>query len=54
LEVDKDFKITGADLEAAITPKTKMLMFSTPCNPTGSVYTKEELQLLVGARVGFE
>jgi aspartate aminotransferase len=42
--IDKDFKITGADLEAAITPKTKMLMFSTPCNPTGSVYTKEELQ----------
>lgn len=42
--IDKDFKITGADLEAAITPKTKMLMFSTPCNPTGSVYSKEELQ----------
>ena len=42
--IDKDFKITGADLEKAITPKTKMLMFSTPCNPTGSVYTKEELK----------
>ena len=42
--IDKDFKITGADLEAAITPKTKLLMFSTPCNPTGSVYSKEELQ----------
>ncbi|MEN9700366.1 MAG: hypothetical protein RLZZ301_1564, partial [Bacteroidota bacterium] len=41
--IEKDFKITGADLEAAITPRTKMLMFSTPCNPTGSVYTKEEL-----------
>ncbi|MFM6935669.1 MAG: pyridoxal phosphate-dependent aminotransferase [Flavobacteriales bacterium] len=42
--IEKDFKITGADLEAAITPKTKLFMFSTPCNPTGSVYTKEELQ----------
>jgi aspartate aminotransferase len=42
--IDKDFKITGAELEAAITPKTKLLMFSTPCNPTGSVYSKEELQ----------
>ena len=42
--IDKDFKITGAELEAAITPKTKLLMFSTPCTPTGSVYSKEELQ----------
>ena len=42
--IEKDFKITGADLEAAITPKTKLLMFSTPCNPTGSVYSKEELK----------
>lgn len=41
--IEKDFKITGDDLEKAITPKTKMLMFSTPCNPTGSVYTKDEL-----------
>jgi len=41
--IDKDFKISGDDLEKAITPKTKMLMFSTPCNPTGSVYTKDEL-----------
>jgi aspartate aminotransferase len=41
--IDNDFKITGKELEAAITPKTKMLIFSTPCNPTGSVYTKEEL-----------
>ena len=41
--IDTDFKITGAQLEAAITPKTKMVIFSSPCNPTGSVYTKEEL-----------
>lgn len=41
--IEKDFKITGDDLEKAITPRTKMLVFSTPCNPTGSVYTKGEL-----------
>ena len=44
--IESDFKITPAQLEAAITPKTKMLMFSTPCNPTGSVYNKEELRSL--------
>lgn len=42
--IENDFKINGKQLEAAITPKTKMLIFSTPCNPTGSVYTKEELR----------
>ena len=47
--IEKDFKISGADLEAAITPKTKLFMFSTPCNPTGSVYTKEELKALAEA-----
>ncbi len=41
-----DFKITADELEAAITPKTKMFMFSSPCNPTGSVYSKEELASL--------
>ncbi|MFD0749403.1 pyridoxal phosphate-dependent aminotransferase [Mucilaginibacter calamicampi] len=41
--VETDFKITPEQLEAAITPKTKLFMFSSPCNPTGSVYTKEEL-----------
>lgn len=44
--IEADFKITPKDLEAAITPKTRMLMLSTPCNPTGSVYTKEELKAL--------
>jgi aspartate aminotransferase len=42
--IENDFKISGKQLEAAITPKTKLLMFSTPCNPTGSVYSKEELK----------
>lgn len=41
--IENDFKVSGKDLEAAITPKTKLIMFSTPCNPTGSVYSKEEL-----------
>ena len=38
-----DFKMTADQLEKAITPKTKMLWFSSPCNPSGSVYSKEEL-----------
>src|SRR5690606_30193730 len=42
--IETDFKITPAQLEKAITPKTKMMIFSTPCNPTGSVYSKEELK----------
>lgn len=44
--VDSDFKITPEQLEAAITPKTKMMWFSSPCNPSGSVYNKEELTAL--------
>ncbi|WP_316751263.1 pyridoxal phosphate-dependent aminotransferase [Pedobacter gandavensis] len=45
--LENNFKITGAQLEAAITPKSKLFMFSSPNNPTGSVYTKEELADLV-------
>lgn len=41
--IESDYKITPQQLEAAITPKTKMFIFSSPCNPTGTVYTKEEL-----------
>ena len=41
--IDNDYKITPAQLEAAITPKTKLFMFSSPSNPTGGVYSKEEL-----------
>ena len=44
---ENNFKITAAELEAAITRKTKMFMFSSPCNPTGSVYSREELAALV-------
>ena len=42
--IDTDFKMTPAQLEAAITPKTKMLWFSSPCNPSGSVYNQKELE----------
>lgn len=42
-DINQDFKITPEQLEAAITPKTRMMIFSSPCNPSGSVYTKEEL-----------
>ena len=44
--IDTDFKMTAAQLEQAITPKTKMIWFSSPCNPSGSVYSKEELSAL--------
>ncbi len=42
--LENDFKMTPAQLEAAITPKTKMLWYSSPCNPSGSIYSKEELR----------
>ena len=45
-DIKQNYKITGAQLEAAITPKTKMLILCSPSNPTGSVYSKEELKEL--------
>ncbi|WP_256010568.1 pyridoxal phosphate-dependent aminotransferase [Desertivirga xinjiangensis] len=45
--IDTDFKISPEQLKAAITPKTKLFMFSSPNNPTGTVYTREELAALV-------
>ena len=44
--IDTDFKMTAEQLEAAITPRTKMIWYSSPCNPSGSVYSKEELRSL--------
>jgi aspartate aminotransferase len=44
--IEADFKVTPEQIEAAITPKTKILLFSTPCNPSGTVYTKEELEAI--------
>ncbi len=42
--IGNDFKITPAQLEKAITPRTRLIMFSSPCNPTGSVYSADELK----------
>ena len=42
--IDTDFKITAEQLEKVITPKTKALLYSSPCNPSGSYYTHEELE----------
>ena len=44
--IENDFKMTAEQLEAAITPKTKMIWYSSPCNPSGSVYSKAELRAL--------
>ncbi len=46
--IETDYKLTPERLEAAITPKTKLFIFSSPCNPSGSVYTRHELQQLAG------
>lgn len=42
--LENDFKVTAAQLEKAITPKTKAILFSSPCNPTGSVFSEKELR----------
>ena len=44
--IENDFKMTAEQLEAAITPKTKMVWFNSPCNPSGSVYSRKELEKL--------
>ena len=51
--IDSDFKITPQALEAAITPKTKMMIYSSPCNPSGSVYSKAELRALADVLVKY-
>jgi aspartate aminotransferase len=50
--IEQDFKITPAQLEKAITPKTKALILCSPSNPTGSVYSKDELKALAGVLAG--
>jgi aspartate aminotransferase len=44
--IEQDFKVTAEQVRAAITPRTKFMIFSSPCNPTGSVYTREELEAI--------
>ncbi|MCL4165078.1 UNVERIFIED_CONTAM: hypothetical protein GTU68_013268 [Idotea baltica] len=51
--IDTDFKMTADQLEAAITPKTKMIWLSSPCNPSGSVYSKAELRALADVLVKY-
>ncbi|MCW8981744.1 MULTISPECIES: pyridoxal phosphate-dependent aminotransferase [Altibacter] len=51
--IESDFKVTPKALEAAITPKTKMIIYSSPCNPSGSVYSKEELRALANVLVKY-
>ncbi|MBC6612122.1 pyridoxal phosphate-dependent aminotransferase [Hymenobacter sp. BT507] len=41
--IENDYKVTAQELEAAITPRTKLIMYSSPCNPTGAVFSREEL-----------
>ncbi|MCU0410687.1 MAG: pyridoxal phosphate-dependent aminotransferase, partial [Bacteroidales bacterium] len=45
--IDSDFKVTPEQLEAAITPRTRLLIFNSPSNPTGMVYTRDEMAALV-------
>ena len=51
--IESDFKITPEALEAAITPKTKMMIYSSPCNPSGSVYSEKELRALADVLVKY-
>ena len=52
-DISNDFKITAEDLENVITSKTKMLWFSSPCNPSGSVYSKKELRELADVLIKY-
>lgn len=45
-KIEQDFKITPEQLEAAITPKTRAIILCSPSNPTGPVYSKDELEAL--------
>ncbi len=51
--IETDFKVTAEALQAAITPKTKMIIYSSPCNPSGSVYSKKELRALADVLVKY-
>ncbi len=44
--IEEDFKVNAEQIKQAITPKTKLLIFSSPCNPTGSVFTHDELKAM--------
>jgi aspartate aminotransferase len=44
--IEQDYKVTAEQLEAAITPRTRLIVLNSPCNPTGSVYTRDELEAI--------
>lgn len=52
-DVEDHFKMSAEKLEAAITPKTRLLMFSTPCNPSGAVYSKAELEAIANVIIKY-
>lgn len=49
--IENDFKVTASQLRKAITPRTRAIIFSSPCNPTGTVFSKKELEEIAGAVV---
>ena len=51
--IDSDFKVDFSKIEEYITPKTKLIIFSSPCNPSGTVYTKDELKALADVLVKY-
>jgi len=51
--IESDFKITPESLKASISSKTKMMIYSSPCNPSGSIYTKEELRALADVLIDY-
>lgn len=52
--IENDFKVTGAELEAAINERTRMIIYSSPCNPSGSVYSAAELEDIANVVSGHE
>jgi aspartate aminotransferase len=52
--IEQDFKFTAEQLQAVITPKSKLVIFSSPCNPTGSVYERDELQAIANVIASHE
>ena len=51
--IESDFKITPKSLKASISSKTKMMIYSSPCNPSGSVYSREELRALADVLIDY-
>lgn len=52
--IEQDYKVSPEQVAAAISPRTKLLLFSSPCNPTGSVYTREELEAIAAVVAPYE